>query len=178
VKKWEFEPLLEWDTHFSIDERTYCIYPCYLQGLGLFSMDVVKVPYSLVVELIGYVKSLYIYGNWKILAKFMSSMQRLHCFPNYNQIKETNQNKWAHTYIHTYTYIHASMHAYNVRFINSSCRATMNKSSNYMFKGHEGNQDVECIIKLISIGEELFLDCNLNRIKKGTYVLHFLVFVH
>jgi hypothetical protein len=55
------------DTYFFISGRMYHIAPSSLHGLGLFSMDGIKVGYGTVTELMEYVGPLYKYNHWLML---------------------------------------------------------------------------------------------------------------
>jgi hypothetical protein len=55
------------DTDFFISGRMYRIAPSSLHGLGLFSMDGIKVGYGTVTELMEYVRPLYKYNHWLML---------------------------------------------------------------------------------------------------------------
>jgi hypothetical protein len=63
VKRWAPKELPEVDTDFFIGGRMYCIAPSSLHGLGLFSMDGIKVGYGTVTELMEYVGPLYNYNH-------------------------------------------------------------------------------------------------------------------
>jgi hypothetical protein len=51
------------DTDLFINGRMYHIAPLSLHGLGLFSMDGIKVDYGIVIELMEYVRTLYKYNH-------------------------------------------------------------------------------------------------------------------
>jgi hypothetical protein len=55
------------DTYFFISGRKYCIVPSSLHGLGLFSMNGIKVGYGNVIELMENVGPLYNYNHWLML---------------------------------------------------------------------------------------------------------------
>jgi hypothetical protein len=63
-------------------------------------MDGVNVPYNNEVELMEYVGPTYKYKYWIWLAKYLLSMWRYGICENYNQMKETNQNKGQYMYIY------------------------------------------------------------------------------
>jgi hypothetical protein len=67
VKRWAPKELLEVDTDFFIGGRMYHIAPSSLHGLGLFSMDGIKVSYGTINELMEYVRPLYKYNHWFLL---------------------------------------------------------------------------------------------------------------
>ena len=62
-KEWVPKELPPINTDFSINERIYHIAPSSLHGLGLFSIDGIKVSYKKVVELMEYVGPCYNYNN-------------------------------------------------------------------------------------------------------------------
>ena len=64
------------DTDFFISGRMYRVAPLSLHGLGLFSMDGIKVGYGTITELMEYVGPLYRYNNWLILVQYTQSMRR------------------------------------------------------------------------------------------------------
>ena len=61
-------PLINID--FCVNERIYCIAPSSLHGLGLFSMDGIKVCYNKVVELFKYVGPCYNYNDWMQIVRY------------------------------------------------------------------------------------------------------------
>jgi hypothetical protein len=67
VKQWVPKELPEVDTDFFISGRMYHIGPSSLHGLGLFSIDGIKVVYGTVIELMEYVGPLYKYNHWLML---------------------------------------------------------------------------------------------------------------
>jgi hypothetical protein len=75
VKMWEPKQLPQLDTNFCVNERIYHIAPSSIHGVGLFSMDGIKVKYGGVTKLMEYVKPCYNYGDWMRLARYMQSMQ-------------------------------------------------------------------------------------------------------
>jgi hypothetical protein len=77
----------------------YRIAPSSLHGLGLFSMDGIKVGYGTVTELMEYVGPLYKYNHWLMLVRYMQSMRRYGVAANYIQLLDNNQNKGATMYI-------------------------------------------------------------------------------
>ena len=85
------------DTDFFINGRMYHIAPSSLHGLGLFSMDGIKVGYVTVTKLMEYVRPLY--NNWLILVQYNRSMRRYGVATNYIQLEEHNKNKGATMYI-------------------------------------------------------------------------------
>lgn len=60
VKQWVPKDLPEINTDFCVNERIYRITPSSLHGLGLFSMDGIKVCYDGLTELMKYVGPYYI----------------------------------------------------------------------------------------------------------------------
>ena len=77
----------------------YRIAPSSLHGLGLFSMDGIKVGYGTVIELMEYVRPLYKYNHWLMLIQYTQSMRRYRVAANYIQLLDNNQNKGATMYI-------------------------------------------------------------------------------
>ena len=71
VQRWVPNKLPQMDTYFFINGRMYHISPSSLHGLGIFSMDGIKVGYGTVIELMEYVGPLYRYNNWLILANIL-----------------------------------------------------------------------------------------------------------
>ena len=71
-----------------------------LHGLGLFSIDGIKVGYGTVTELMEYVGPLYRYNNWLILVQYTRSMRRYRVIANYIQQEEHNKNKGATMYMY------------------------------------------------------------------------------
>jgi hypothetical protein len=64
VRRWVPNELPQLDTNFCVNERIYRIAPSSIHGLGLFSMDGIKVKYGGLVELMEYVEPCYNYGYW------------------------------------------------------------------------------------------------------------------
>jgi hypothetical protein len=64
----------------------YRIAPLSLNGLGLFSMDGIKVDYGTVTELMEYVGPLYKYNHWLMLVQYTQSMWRYGVAANYIQL--------------------------------------------------------------------------------------------
>jgi hypothetical protein len=71
---WVPNELPQLDTDFFVNERIYCIAPSSIHGLGLFSMDGIKVKYGGLVEFMEYVGPCYNYGDWLRLVRYMPSM--------------------------------------------------------------------------------------------------------
>jgi hypothetical protein len=63
VQPWVPKELPQLDTDFFINGRVYHIAPLSLHGLGLFSMDGIKVKYGTITELMEYVRPLYKYNH-------------------------------------------------------------------------------------------------------------------
>jgi hypothetical protein len=63
VKQWVPKELPPIDVEFVVNNRTYCIPPSSLHGLGLFSMDGIIVKYNTVTELMEYVRLCYNYND-------------------------------------------------------------------------------------------------------------------
>ena len=87
------------DTYLCMNGGIYCISPSSLHGLGLFSMDGIKVGYGTVTEFKEHVRPLYKYNNWLILVQYTRSMRRYRVATNYIQLAEHNKNKGASMYI-------------------------------------------------------------------------------
>jgi hypothetical protein len=87
------------DTDFCVNERIYRIASSSIHGLGLFSMDNIKVKYGRLVELFEYVGPCYTYGVWLRLVQYIPSMQRYTLTANYIQLKDNNRHKGVTMYI-------------------------------------------------------------------------------
>ncbi len=87
------------DTDFFISGRMYRIALSSLHGLGLFSMDGIKVGYGNVNELMEYVGPLYRYNHWLMLSQYTQSMRRYGVAANYIQLVENNLHKGVTMYI-------------------------------------------------------------------------------
>ena len=70
VKRWVPKDLPQVNTIFFLNERIYRIAPSLLHGLGLFSMDVIKVCDGGLVELMEYVGSCYNYRDLMRLVQY------------------------------------------------------------------------------------------------------------
>jgi hypothetical protein len=99
LQRWAPKEILEVDTYFFIGGRMYHIAPLSLHGLGLFSMDGIKVGYGTVTELMEYVGPLYKYNHWLMLVRYTQSMRRYRVAENYIQLLYNNQNKGETMYI-------------------------------------------------------------------------------
>ena len=148
------------DTDFFISGRMYHVAPSSLHGLGLFSMDGIKVGYGTVYELMEYVGPLYRYNHWLLLSQYTRSMRRYRVAANYIQLVENNLHKGATMYIDGRPKASRNV----AGFINSTRPVTTTKKPNFIFEGREGNRIFVCAIKTIAPGEELLIDYNLNRI--------------
>jgi hypothetical protein len=146
------------DIDFFINGRMYRIAPSSLHGLGLFSMDDIKVGYGTVNELMEYVGPLYKYNHWLMLVQYTRSMQRYRVAANYIQLVDNNQNKGATMYINGRPKAIGNI----VGFINSTRLVATTKKPNFIFEGREGNRIFVCATKTIVPGEELLIDYNLN----------------
>jgi hypothetical protein len=146
------------DIDFFINGRMYRIAPSSLHGLGLFSMDDIKVRYGTVNELMEYVRPLYKYNHWLMLVRYTRSMQRYRVAANYIQLVDNNQNKGATMYIDGRPKPIGNI----VGFINSTRLVETTKKPNFIFEGREGNRIFVCATKTIVPGEELLIDYNLN----------------
>jgi hypothetical protein len=148
------------DTDFFIGGRMYRIAPSSLHGLGLFSMDGIKVGYGTVTELMEYVRPLYKYNHWLMLVRYTQSMRRYGVAANYIQLLDNNQNKGATMYIDGRPKATGNI----AGFINSTRPVATTKKPNCIFEAREGNRIFVCATKTIVPGEELLIDYNLNRI--------------
>jgi hypothetical protein len=160
VQRWAPKELPEVDTDFFIGGRMYHIAPSSLHGLGLFSMDGIKVGYGTVTELMEYVGPLYKYNHWLMLVRYTQSMRRYGVAANYIQLLDNNQNKGATMYIDGRPKATGNI----VGFINSTRPVATTKKLNCIFEAREGNRIFVCATKTIVPGEELLIDYNLNRI--------------
>ena len=75
---------------------------------------------------------------------------------NYIQLKDKAQNKGATLYMETTGNI--------AGFINNTQPRSTLKQPNYIFESREGKRVFVCAIKSIDAGEELLINCNLNRV--------------
>jgi hypothetical protein len=167
VQRWVPKELPEVYMDFFISGRMYCIAPSSLHGLGLFSMDGIKVGYGTVTELMEYVGPLYKYNHWLMLVSYMRSMQRYEVAANYIQLVDNNQNKGASMYSDG----RPKATGNNVGFTNSTRLVATTKKLNCIFEGREGNRIFVCAAKTIVPGEELFIYYNLNRIDGGSAIM-------
>ena len=154
VQWWAPKELPEVDTDFFISGRMYRIAPSSLHGLGLFSMDGIKVGYDTVTELMEYVGPLYKYNHRLMLVWYMWSMRRYGVAANYIQLLDNNQNKWATMYIDGRKKSTGNI----TGFINSTQPVTTTKKPNCIFEGCEGNRIFVCVTKTIVPDEELLID--------------------
>jgi hypothetical protein len=99
VKQWVPKQLYSLDTDFIVNNRTYCIAPSSLHGLGIFSMDGITVKYNTVTELMDYVRPCYNYNDWMYVVWYMRSMQRYALTANYIHLINNNKNKGVTIYI-------------------------------------------------------------------------------
>jgi hypothetical protein len=74
VKRWVPKDLPQINIDFCVNERIYHIAPSSLHGLGIFSMDGIKVCYDGITELMEYVGPCYIYKDWIRLVQYTKSM--------------------------------------------------------------------------------------------------------
>jgi hypothetical protein len=146
------------DTDLFIGGRMYRIVPSSLHGLGLFSMDHIKVNYGTVTELMEYVRPLYKYNHWLMLVQYMQSMWRYRVAANYIQLLDNNQNKGETMYIDGRPKETRNI----VGFINSTRPVATTKKPNCIFEACEGNRIFVCATKTIVTGEEFLIDYNLN----------------
>ena len=64
-----------------------------LHGLGIFSMDGIKVSYNKVIKLMEYVRPCYDYSSWMHIVRYKKSMCRYGLVTNYIQQKVSEQSK-------------------------------------------------------------------------------------
>ena len=74
VKRWVPKDIPEINIVFCVNERIYWIAPSPLHGLGIFSMDGIKVCYERLTELMEYVRPCYIYKEWIRLVQYTKNM--------------------------------------------------------------------------------------------------------
>jgi hypothetical protein len=74
VKRWVPKDLPKINTDFFVNKRIYQIAPSPLHGLGIFSMDGIKVCYDGLTELMEYVRPCYIYKYWIQIVQYTKSM--------------------------------------------------------------------------------------------------------
>jgi hypothetical protein len=96
VKQWVPKELPPIDVDFVVNNRTNCITPSSLHGLGLFSMDGIIVKYNTVTESMDYVRLCY---NYMWLVWYMRSMWRYALTANYIQLINEDKNKGETIYI-------------------------------------------------------------------------------
>jgi hypothetical protein len=98
------------------------------------------------------------------LVWYMRSMQRYALTTNYIQLINKDKNKGVTIYIDGMSKDFGNI----AGFINNTRPGTTNKQPNCIYEGCEENQVVLCIIKKISLGEELLVYYHLNRIETLT----------
>jgi hypothetical protein len=163
LKQWVPKELPELDTDFCVNERMYHIAPSSIHGLGLFSMDGIKVKYGGLFELFEYVGPCYTYGVWLRLVQYMPSMQRYALAANYIQLKDNNKNKGETMYIDGRPKALGNI----ADLINNTRPETTRKEPKFIFEESEGNRIFVSAVKTIMTGEELLVDYNLNRVDLG-----------
>ena len=84
-KEWVPNELPPINTDFFVNEMIYRIDPSSLHGLGLFSMDGIKVCYNKVFKLFKYVGPCYNYNDWMRIVWYIKSMHRYALLANYIQ---------------------------------------------------------------------------------------------
>jgi hypothetical protein len=100
VKRWVPKDIPQINTDFWVNKRIYCIAPSSLHGLGIFSMDGIKVCYNGITKLMEYLGPYYIYKDWIWLFQYKKSMRRHGMDANYIHLKHNNQHKGASMYIY------------------------------------------------------------------------------
>ena len=91
-------------------------------------------------------------------------MRRYGLSANYLQLKYKDHNKGATLYIDGRPKITRNI----AGFINSTQPRSTLKQPNCIFEGREGNHVFVCSIESIAIGEELFINYNLNCVDTNT----------
>jgi hypothetical protein len=167
VKRWVPKDLPQVNTDFCLDKRIYCISPSSLHGLGLFSMDVIKVFYGGITELMEYVRAFYNYRDWMKLVQYTRGMRIYGVAANYIQLRDNDRNKGGSMYIDGRPKASRNI----VGFINSTRPRRTNNQPNCIFEGRERNCVFVCAIKSITAGEELLIDYNLNRIHTDIFIM-------
>ena len=76
-KEWVRKEIPPINTDFSINKRMSCIVSSSLHGLGLFSMDGIKVSYNKF-DLMEYVGPCYNYNNWMRIVKYKKRCVGMH----------------------------------------------------------------------------------------------------
>jgi hypothetical protein len=99
VKRWVPKDLPQVNTDFCLDERIYRIAPSSLHGLGLFSMDGIKVFDGGITELMEYVGPCYNYRDWMKLVQYTRGMRIYGVAANYIQLRDNDRNKGGSMYI-------------------------------------------------------------------------------
>ena len=173
VKLWEPKELPEVDTYFFIGGRMYRIAHSSLHGLGLFSMNGIKVGYGIETELMEYVGPLYKYNHCLMLVRYTQCIWRYGVAANYIQLLDNNQNKGATMYIDGRPKATGNI----AGFINSTRPVATTKKPNCIFEACEGNHIFVCETKTIVPGEELLINYNLNQtdgggVDMGVNILH------
>ena len=70
VKQWVHMDLPQVNTDFCVNERIYRIALSSLHGLGLFSMNGIKVGHGRCIQLMEYVEPYYNYSDWMCLVQY------------------------------------------------------------------------------------------------------------
>ena len=71
VKLWIPKELAQVDMNLFLNGRAYHIAPSSLHGLGIFSMDGIKVSYGTEIKLMEYAGPCYKYNDWFLLVRYM-----------------------------------------------------------------------------------------------------------
>jgi hypothetical protein len=128
---------------FCLDKRIYHIAPSSLHGLGIFSMDGIKVFDGRINELMEYVGPCYNYRYWMKLVQYTRGMRIYGVAANYIQLIDNDRNKGGSMYIDRRPKASGNI----VGFINSTQPGTTNKKPNCIFEGRERNRVFVCAIK-------------------------------
>jgi hypothetical protein len=93
VKRWVLKDLPQVNNDFYLDERIYHISPSLLHGLGIFSMDGIKVFDGGITELMEYVGPCCNYRDWIKLVQYMRGMKIYRVATNYIQLRDNDRKK-------------------------------------------------------------------------------------
>ena len=94
----------------------------------------------------------------------MPSMPRYALAENYIQLKVNNKNKGETMHIDG----RPKASRNTVGLIKSKRPGTTRKDLNCIFEEREGNRIFVCAVKTLTVGEELLVNYNLNRVDPGT----------
>jgi len=109
----------------------YRIDPLYIHGLGIFSIDGIKMKDGGLVDFMEYVRPCYKYGYWLMLVPYIPSMWRYTVPAYYIQLKENDHNKGVTMYIDGIPKVLGNI----IGIINSTRPETTRKKPNCIFEG-------------------------------------------